>query len=44
MDETRKIPRLDNFDNEAKNIINTVYQALVEKGYNDIDLAGYILG
>lgn len=44
MDETRKIPRLDNFDNEAKNIINTVYQALVEKGYNPISqLVGYIL-
>ena len=44
MDETRKIPKLDNLDNEAKNIITEVYQSLVEKGYNPISqIVGYIL-
>lgn len=44
MDETRKIPQLDCVDNQAKNIIHTVYQALVEKGYNPISqMVGYIL-
>lgn len=44
MDETRKIPKLDNIENEAKAIILTVYQALQEKGYNPISqMVGYIL-
>ena len=44
MDETRKIPKLDNTANEAQTIILTVYQALKEKGYNPISqVVGYIL-
>ncbi|NLB81352.1 MAG: IreB family regulatory phosphoprotein [Clostridiaceae bacterium] len=44
MDETRKIPKLENAENEAKEIILTVYQALKKKGYNPISqLVGYIL-
>ncbi len=44
MDETRKIPKLDNIENEAKAIILTVFQALKEKGYNPINqMVGYIL-
>ncbi len=44
MDETRKIAKHENIDNEAKTIILTVYQALKKKGYNPISqLVGYIL-
>ena len=44
MDETRKIPRHDNNDNQARTIILLVYQALKEKGYNPISqMVGYIL-
>lgn len=44
MDETRKIPTLENNENEARSIILTVYQALKEKGYNPINqMVGYIL-
>lgn len=44
MDETRKIPKHDNSDNEAKIIILSVYQALKKKGYNPISqMVGYIL-
>lgn len=44
MDETRKIPILDNNENEAKAIIMNVFEALKEKGYNPINqMVGYIL-
>ena len=44
MDETRKIPRHDNNDNQARTIILLVYQALKEKVYNPISqMVGYIL-
>ena len=44
MDETRKIPKLDTMENQARAIIKEVYQALTEKGYNPISqLVGYIL-
>ncbi len=44
MDETRKIPSLDNPENEAKTILLSVYAALKEKGYNPINqMVGYIL-
>lgn len=44
MDETRKIPKCEIADNEARAIILTVYQALKEKGYNPISqMVGYIL-
>ena len=44
MDETRKIPQLDNLENQARAIIGEVYEALKEKGYNPISqLVGYIL-
>ncbi|MCK9478139.1 MAG: IreB family regulatory phosphoprotein [Firmicutes bacterium] len=44
MDETRKIPRHGNTENEAKTIILAVYQALKKKGYNPISqMVGYIL-
>ena len=44
MDETRKMPRHDNNDNQARTIILMVYQALKEKGYNPISqMVGYIL-
>jgi uncharacterized protein (UPF0297 family) len=44
MDETMKFRPLDIPDNEARNIILTVYEALKEKGYNPINqIVGYIL-
>lgn len=44
MDFTRKFSLGDQRDIEIKTILNTVYQALQEKGYNPINqIVGYIL-
>lgn len=44
MDFTRKFRLSDERDLEIKSILNTVYQALQEKGYNPINqIVGYIL-
>lgn len=44
MDFTRKFSLGDQRDMEIKTILNTVYQALQEKGYNPINqIVGYIL-
>ena len=43
-DYTRKFSIVDDKDVEIYNILNTVYQALEEKGYNPINqIVGYIL-
>lgn len=43
-DYTRKFSIVDDKDVEIYNILTTVYQALVEKGYNPINqIVGYIL-
>ena len=43
-DKTMTFSVKDERDNEMKEILSTVYQALVEKGYNPINqLVGYIL-
>lgn len=44
MDFTRKFSMGDQRDMEIKAILNSVYQALQEKGYNPINqIVGYIL-
>ena len=44
MDFTRKFSLGDERDVEIKTILNTVYEALQEKGYNPINqIVGYIL-
>ena len=44
MDLTRKFRLTDERDLEIKAILSTVYQALLEKGYNPINqIVGYIL-
>ena len=44
MDFTRRFSMGDQRDVEIKTILNTVYQALQEKGYNPINqIVGYIL-
>ena len=44
MDLTRKFRLTDERDLEIKAILSTVYQALLEKGYNPISqIVGYIL-
>ena len=44
MDFTRKFSLGDERDIEIKTILNTVYEALQEKGYNPINqIVGYIL-
>lgn len=44
MDFTRRFSLGDQRDMEIKTILNTVYQALQEKGYNPINqIVGYIL-
>ena len=43
-DKTMTFSVMDERDNEMKEILSTVYQALNEKGYNPINqLVGYIL-
>lgn len=43
-DKTMTFSVRDERDNEMKEILNTVYQALQQKGYNPINqLVGYIL-
>ncbi len=44
LDETRKIPSLKDEKKKPREIINEVYNALMEKGYNPVSqLIGYIM-
>ena len=44
LDNTRKFSLADEKDKEIKQILNTVYNALQEKGYNPvIQIVGYLL-
>ena len=44
MDKTRQFTLNQNTPDEMKQTMNTVYEALVEKGYNPINqIVGYIL-
>ena len=44
MDKTRQFTLTQNSPDEMKQVMNQVYQALVEKGYNPINqIVGYIL-